>query len=361
MAAKRYSVIEAIEHQAAGCERAGSPLYGALLRGLALDHRAGGVTAELLDGVSERPLHDAIPLRLLATGHRLALEGSASELAGIYPSCGGVWDGDDPTPAFLRTVEGHRDEFVDGLGRTVQTNEVGRAAVLTAGFCAIAGRHGTRVRAFEIGASAGLLSRWPSFGYDTGETRAGDPGSAVQFGASWFRGPTLPRLRTDIEVVERAACDIAPVDAATSTGRLRMLSFLWPDQLDRFDRLRMALDVAADDPVTVDRADAGDWLAARLGADRPSRPVVTVVFHSIVWQYLSPSTRDGVRSALRDTGSRPTGSQPVCWLRMEPATPDHADLRLTTWDGSRTGDAGDPPDEVLAHVGYHGSDIRWLS
>jgi hypothetical protein len=37
---------------------------------------------------------------------------------------------------------------------------------------------------------------------------------------------------------------------------------------------------------------------------------------------------------------------------MEPATPDHAEVRLTTWP---TGEQ-----ELLAQVGYHGADIRWV-
>jgi hypothetical protein len=46
---------------------------------------------------------------------------------------------------------------------------------------------------------------------------------------------------------------------------------------------------------------------------------------------------------------------------MEPATPDHADLRLTVWDGRALPNPGEPGDEVLAHVGYHGARVRWLS
>jgi hypothetical protein len=37
---------------------------------------------------------------------------------------------------------------------------------------------------------------------------------------------------------------------------------------------------------------------------------------------------------------------------MEPADLDHASLRITTWP------AGE--DELLAEVGYHGANIRWL-
>ena len=147
-----FTTIEAIEHQAAACERVGSDLYGSLLRGVAADFLSGGISAELLEGVSDRPLHDAVPLRYLATAHRLALAGAAPDLAATYPSCGGQWSGDDITDTFLSVVAEHRGEFVLGLQRSVQTNEVGRAVCLVAGFSAIAAHHGsTALRTLEVG------------------------------------------------------------------------------------------------------------------------------------------------------------------------------------------------------------------
>jgi hypothetical protein len=346
-----YSVIEAIEQQATSCALVGSDLYSSLLTGLAGDYLSGGLTSELLDGVSDRPFHDAVPLRYLATAHRLALAGEAPTLAAHYPSCGGAWDGSDITDWFLSVVALHRGEFVRGLQRNVQTNEVGRAVVLASGFSTIADRYGLPLRTFEIGASAGLLSRWNRYWYSTGESSTGDADSSLRFGPTWFDGPS-PHLHTDIKIVDRAAVDISPIDAATEEGRLTMLSFVWPDQSARFESLRAALAIARDVPLDIDAADAGEWLTERLAADLPS-DVATVVFHSIVWQYLARDTKDAVRAAVTEAGSRATTSSPVCWLRMEPATREHADLRLTEWPGGA--------DRVLAHVGYHGANVRWLA
>jgi hypothetical protein len=364
VAGTTFTTLESIEHQAAACERVGSPLYGSLLTGLAADHRAGGLTATLLEGISERPLHDAVPLRYLAAAHRLALAGSASQLAAVYPSCGGQWDGHDITPVFLEVVRAHRQDVVAGLRRTVQTNEVGRAVALVAGMSTIAARHGTTaLRTLEIGASAGLLSRWPSFHYDSGESSTGDPASAVRFGPEYFAPGALPALLVGLHAVERGACDISPIDATSAGGRLTMLSFLWPDQTERVERLNNALAVASEDPVAVEAADAGDWLALRLDAGHDAgRPVPTVVFHSIVWQYLSAATKHAVRGALCEAGARATPERPLCWLRMEPANAQHAALRLTTWTGTTEGAGGeaDLDGELLAHVGYHGADLAWF-
>lgn len=348
------TVIDAIERQAASCAHIGSPLYGSLLTGLAGDHLSGGLTAELLEGVSRQPIHDAVPLRYLATAHRLALAGEAPELAACYPSCGGSWEGQDITDVFLSVVATHRGEFVRGLQRNVQTNEVARSAVLAAGFCEIATRTGLPLRTFELGGSAGLLSHWDRYGYDTGSSTTGDLASPLHFGPEWFAGTPEqgPSLRP-VEVVDRSSVDISPIDVTTDDGRLSMLSFVWPDQHDRFERLGTAIDIARRHPLRVESADAGDWLGARLAPGSPDG-VATVVFHSIVWQYLPGATRDAVRAALAASGAAATDDRPLHWLRMEPATRQHADLRLTTWRG------GEAVEELLAHVGYHGADVTWV-
>ena len=130
-----------------------------------------------------------------------------------------------------------------------------------------------------------------------------------------------------------------------------MLSFLWPDQTERIERLRAALDFAARVPIVLDTMDADDWLEQRLRGG-PSSGVATVVFHSIVWQYLPNTTKEKVRAVLAAAGAEASPTNPLLWLRMEPAGPLLADLRLTTWPGGA--------EEVVAEVGYHGAGIRVL-
>lgn len=337
-------MADAIEHQIAGCEHLGSPLYARLLRELLADHRAGGITAELLDGRSDRPIHDAVPLRLLGAVHRVVLRGEAPELAEVYPSAGGRDDGRPLLEQFSAVVRRHRGEIELGMTRTVQTNEVGRAAVLVGGFSLLAARSGLPLDLLEVGASAGLLTRWDGYRYETPDAAVGDPASPLRFTDGWTEPPPLH----PIEVARRRACDLAPVDAFTEDGRSTLLSFVWPDQDARFARLQAALDIAARWPLVIDRADAGAWLARELGDRQPG--TTTVVYHTIVWQYLPRETRLAVRAALAAAGETAIASAPVAWLRMEPAGAV-ADLRLTTWPGGE--------EEVLATAGFHGADVNW--
>lgn len=344
-----FDVLESIERQAAACDHIGSPLYGVLLRGLARDYVDGGLTRELLEHASERPQHDATPLRYLATGHRLALAGHAPQLAQHFPSCGGTWDGADPTADFLHTVDAHRHDFVVGLTHQVQTNEVGRAVPLVCGLGYIQQRFGLPLRLLELGASAGLLSRSPWYRVDTGSAACGPLDSPVQLGPEWFtKAPA--QLPASLDIADQAAADLSPIDVAPPGGRLAIQSFVWPDQLERIERLRAALTVADEHPLHVERADAGAWLSRHVEEHLPAH-TATVVFHTIVWQYLPATTRDHLRRTLAAASVHATVQNPLCWLRMEPATPTHADLRLTVWPSGE--------ELHLADVGYHGSGLDW--
>jgi hypothetical protein len=343
--AKGHTVAEALAYQQRACAAMGCGVYDRLLGGLAADYGAGGLTAELLDGRTDRPIHDALPLRLLGAVHRIVLEERAPELARYYPSAGGN-DPGDPTPAFLDVAATHRPEVEAGLGRGVQTNEVGRAAVLAPGFALVARRTGRPLRLREVGSSAGLLLRWDRYRYVAGDTELGDPDSPLVFDDVWIDAP--PDLSGPVTVADRRGCDVAPIDALGEEGRLTLLSFVWPDQLARFERLRIALDLARDAPVTIDAADAGAWVEAEVAQAAPG--ATTIVFHSIVLQYLPTDSRRRMRAALEAAGEHATAEAPLAWLRMEPAG-ELADLRLTSWPGGE--------EEVLATAGFHGAPVHW--
>src|SRR5262249_13695655 len=91
------------------------------------------------------------------------------------------------------------------------------------------------------------------------------------------------------------------------------------------------------------------WLARRLAAPLPG--VATVVYHSIVLQYLDQDARDRLSVVLTDAGRRASASAPLAWLRMEPGG-EQAEVRLTSWPG------GD--EHLIATTGFHGHPVEWL-
>jgi hypothetical protein len=323
-----------------------------MIEGVAEDVAAGGVCAAVLGPHAGDPFASALPLRFLGAVHRLVLDGRAPALAAHYPSAGGA-PGPGLVEVFLATVAELRPEIEARLGDGVQTNEVGRAAVLAPGYALVARRAGLPLRVFEVGASGGLNLRWDRFWYDTGKTSLGDPSSPVRFVGAWQASAgELPDLGgpagAPVEVVERAGCDRNPVDVTTEEGRLTLRAYLWPDQVERAARLEAAFSVAARVPAAVTGGDLGAWVEERLAEPVPG--TATVVVHTIVWQYVARESKDRMRAALRRAGERATAGAPVAWLRLEPAGPV-ADLRLTWWPGGE--------ETVLATAEYHGVPVYW--
>jgi hypothetical protein len=332
--------------QAIACVALGSPLYGELMERAAHDVETGGPVLDVLAGHEADPGMYMHALRLFGGLHRLALEGRAPALAAHFPSTGGDGDAAAAWPALLDTLRREGSRLRAGLDSAPQTNEVGRSAALLVGFHTVAA--GARpLRLLELGASAGLNLRFDRYRYDVGAHPVGDASSPVRFPSSWFEGGgSLP---AEVTVAERRGCDAAPIDPSREDDRLRLLSYVWPDQAERFERLAAALEVAQHLEVTVDACDACDWLDARLseGADE----VATVVFHSIFVQYLTDEARTRLKAAIEDAGRRATVAAPFAWLRMEPGGKLETEVRLTSWPGGH--------ERLLATAGYHGPPVRW--
>jgi hypothetical protein len=336
-------------HQLA-CSGMGSPFYADILELMADDVVAGGPVGRFLADQLDTSYEEAVPLRFLGGVHRLVLAGRAPELAARFPSVGGDGDAAAAWPALRSVLDTHADAVRDALTRPPQTNEVGRSAALVGGFLVVARDTGLPLRVLEVGSSAGLNLRFDRYWYESDGSGYGDAASPVRFAGLW--GDGRPPFDAPITIADRRGCDRDPIDARTEDGRLTLLSYVWPGQTERFTMLRAALDVARDVPVPIDRAGIPDWLARQL--DEPARDRATVVFHSIVWQYLADSERATAEAALATAGERATGSAPLAWLRLEPSADlTHTELRVTTWPGGE--------ERLLARCHYHLGPMQWVA
>jgi hypothetical protein len=113
--------------------------------------------------------------------------------------------------------------------------------------------------------------------------------------------------------------------------------------------MRSALEVAREEPAELERESAAAW-ARRMLAELVPRQA-TVIYHSIVSQYLTDEERRSLFDGIREAGERASADAPLAWLRMEPAD-DRADVELTLWPGGET--------RRIARVGYHGSPVELL-
>lgn len=342
-------MIDALALQAHACANLGSPMYASLFQELLADYRDGGRTYALLAGRSDTPLHDALPLRLAGAIHRVVLRGEDDRLARHYPSMGGT-PGDDFPSDFIAFMRDHLDEIELGLATQVQTNEVGRSIVHLTLSHWITLFGVTQFDFLEIGASAGLNMNFHHFYGCCKQLRMGDPQSPLRFmGDRFLNEPRVPR--TGAQVIRKRGVDVAPIDITNPEEELRLLSFVWPDQKERFTRLKAGIDIAKQFPPVIDTESADTWLQRQLSLPQER---ATVVFHSIVWQYLGDTVQQHMKSVLSEAGSRATAEAPLFWARMEPAGPV-ADVRVTVWRG-----APDPDEFRLAEIGFHGQDMKWL-
>jgi hypothetical protein len=339
----RAVLVSLFRGQAGWCARLGSPIYAYILERAADDLEAGGPVWRVVEPYLDRPFNFTHHLRLMGATHRLALTGEAPELAAHYPSTGGDGDPEAAWRAFIALL-GEREITLD---RPVQTNEVGRTAALLGGFLTVAEQTGLGLRVLEIGASAGLNLRWDRFRYEADDWAFGDSASPARIPCEYKGG--RPPLPPAVWVIERAGCDPSPIDATTEDGALTLQSFVWPEHVERLELLRSAIEVARRTPVTVDKASATDWLGEQLARERGGG--ATVIFHSIMWGYMTDDDRARITQTITEAGERATSSDPLAWLGMEPGA-DQAEVTLTTWPG------GD--ERVIAHAGYHGRPVRWF-
>jgi hypothetical protein len=339
--------IAQLREQAEWCRLMGSGLYAALLDHAAVDVEREGVTWRILEPHTVPGRRGAaLALRLMAAVHRLVLTGGAPELARHYPSAGG-FGGSDAWPAFHDLLVSQEETIRAGVARPCQTNEVGRCAALMVGFLAAA--HGARLplRVLEVGASAGLSLRWDHFHYGDGAAHWGDAKSPVDLDGLWDEAPA--HLDAPLHVVSRRGCDLAPLDPAREDHRLALQASVWADQVARFHRLRGALELAARVPAAVDQASIMQWLPDRLA--EPAEGTATVVYHSIVEEYVPAGELAAFRQTMEEAGARASARAPLAWVRLEPQ-PGHKrhQLTLRLWPGG--------VEQPLALSGAHGTNVR---
>ncbi|MFZ1175729.1 MAG: DUF2332 family protein [Mycobacterium sp.] len=331
------------------CAASGSPMYGELFELVAKDVEAGGVFADILSGHEDDPSRHAVPLRLLGGLHRLVLDGRTPELRRWYPSTGGTWHAESAWPEILGTAAYHSDSLRAALDQPPQTNEVGRSAALIGGLRRLNHGFDFPIRLFEIGSSAGLNLRADHYRYLFDEGQWGPVDSPVTIDDAW-RGPLPPE--GGVRIVERHGYDIAPIDVTGADGEMTVLSYVWPDQDARLDRLRGAIEVARRIPARLERRTAADAVATLTLADG----ALTVLWHSITWQYLSAQERDSVRARVDALAGQAGRRSPFAHLTLEPArdgpgTPIRFLVRARSWPGGEL--------EVLGECHPHGPPVNW--
>jgi hypothetical protein len=248
-----------------------SPIYEALCEWIAAD-------AEALERITSLPLPKRQPNLVLAS----------------VRACGG--DPLDPEGFRRVLLERWDDVAACAVTHRTQTNEVGRCAMLLTALAGIP----EPLALVEVGASAGLCLLLDRYAYDYGEGRLGAPDASVLIDCT-LRAPGTPVPRALPEVVWRVGLDLAPVDLEDEAARRWLELLVWPEQRQRLERLRAAIEVARAAPPPLV---AGDLRAdlADLAASAPAEATL-VVFHSAVLGYVTPDERVAFAAQVRAAGA----------------------------------------------------------
>ena len=228
---------------------------------------------------------------------------------------------------------------------------MGRAAALVGGLLHIEAAAHRPIRLVEIGASAGLNLRADAFRVESklGDAAYGPSSSPVRLTDAWEGTPPpagQPRI------VERLGCDLAPVDPRTTHGRLTLTSYVWADMVDRLERLRGALTLAARIPAPVVTAAAGEFIDTL----RLEEGTTLLVWHSVMWQYVDAPERERILARLDALGDAATPRAGLAHLSLEPRPGGSLGTRdmlvtLRTWP--------DGPERVLGQAPAHGVPVTW--
>jgi hypothetical protein len=332
-----------------------APLYSRMARGIAEDEPLAGL-------LLRAPAAQRQPVLLFACVHDLLLagDGDRTDLARYYPNLTADPDGGDPVPALRRFCADHDAALTDLLAnRSTQTNEIGRCALLLPAFALLAADLGPLAHV-DVGASAGLnllLDRY-GYRYEPGGSVGPVSGSPVELECGTRGDVPVPSALPTI--AERIGLDRAPVDVHDDAATRWLEACVWPDQPDRFARLRTALAMARSEGVVVRRGDAvADTPALVESAAGSGHPVVT---NTWVLNYLSGSDRTAYVEALDAVGA----GLDLSWVYVEspyltPELPgadggepsDRTALVLVRWrSGHRTVDH-------LADAHPHGYWLHW--
>lgn len=341
-------IRQSFHRQAKGCTDLGSP-FTARLCTLAAERltEENAVGRMILNwpGNGDGAGGDALALRLAGTLHALVRSGRDTALAAVYPPHAV----DDDTLWAAIEAAMLRDEafMLERLKSAPQTNEVRRSSALLPGFLTIAAQTGKPLILSEVGASAGLNLQWDRYQYRLGDVTWG-PASTVELSPRWEGAPPP---EADIEIAERAGCDLNPLDPSSDDDRLRLFSYIWADQQDRLDRTAAALAMATESGLKVEKADAIDWLRERLATPRPG--MTHVVYHTIAWQYLPASLKAEGETLIAQAGAKATEEAPLARLQVEAdGKPDGAAILLTLWPTGETREVG--------RADFHGRWVKWV-
>ena len=321
--------------------RGSSALYASLSPEIARD-------SELLELLLVAPPMQRRANLLFAAVHDLLLAEASYPLARYYPSVDASPIQPDKAafPAFRDVCLSNRARLESTMAvRQTQTNEVRRTLAFVPVFQRLA--QAGPIALIDVGASAGLNLLADRYRYRYGDgpwVGAANSPVALQCEIRGARPPLLPSLR---EIAYRIGIDTHPLDVSDPEDARWLMACVWPEQLDRMERLRAAVSIARQAPPAIVK---GNALAALEGVLSGIPDGLTIcVLNSAMLFYLSDE--DCARFVgLLDRLATPR----LHWLSLEGSALQTFGARLP-FDRLYVPHPDDRPTDIFGLIGYS----RW--
>ncbi|MBN9567875.1 MAG: DUF2332 domain-containing protein [Alphaproteobacteria bacterium] len=326
--------------------RTGSALYARLAQGVCGDDQLRALAAHAKTGQPHANV-------LFAAVHFLLMRGAQHPLHDFYPDFNGghMADG-DPFPPFRDFCLSYREQLLPLITtRVTNTNEVGRSALLHAGFRVLAREAGAApLHLIEIGPSAGLNLIWDRYGVRY--TRDGAIASEIAAGAPLvidcaLRGAGNPPSGPAPAIAHRLGLELNPVALTDDDDRDWLRALVWPDQGARLSRLDRAIALFMDVKPEIRFGDALALLPAALAAAPADQTLC--LYHTIALYQFSREMRTRLDAMLMEASR----SRPLWRLSFEGALEGRYPLSLIAYRGGEKNARG----LALAHP--HGTWLEW--
>ena len=324
-----------------------SPLYLNLSMRVAED-------PELLAIASKAWKKDALPNLFFSAVHFLLLKGEHHQLAAFYPSLNNNSEHYDLAYPYFRSFVLEHKNDIDRIitTRFVQTNEVGRCAILVPAFELVAREAKNRPLALvEIGSSAGLTLLWDRYHYQYNKNlQCGNPYSPIRV-ECLLRGERRPPVPNHFpEIASRLGVDLNPIDLNDPENVQWLRALVWPEHQKRANQLELAIRMARDDPPRIVRGDALELLPSLI--ERVPRDSQLCIFHSFTLSLANGKPRERLERMLAKASERRT----LFHISFEwPKNSETPILSLASLN------IGKSTEKVLARCNAHGEWLEWLS
>jgi hypothetical protein len=323
----------------------GSPLYAHLSEQIA-------EMPEILALVEYHQVGQPEPNLLFGAVHQILLTGVTHALQAFFAPVNPL-----PHTDAIESFVGFCRQYADNIRnivtrRLVQTNEVGRSALLLPSFYYMASKTNLPLALLEVGTSAGLNLHFDRFHvqYVNGTDYTPMQENSVKLLCE-VRGNPLPPMNNTLNIQARIGLDLNPMDVVNQPDDEAWLrALIWPQDTARMARYDGAVATMKAHPITLIKGNALDILADVLA--KVPTDTMLCVFHSFVLYQFS----DEMKTMFFDILAQHSKKRPIFDLTIEGMSANTYDYEMFL----RQYNQGNYTEEKLANVNPHGKFVEWL-